>query len=156
MYLLYCPPNYKLLKWNCWKFWSREMKYHHSSVVESKSFHHSWLGFASSLVMKWFWFNSRLVMIFHFSTPEFSAIVHICRVRPKGFFLFRPKPKLAEIAIFLFGRNRYRNRKKNSVSAETECRNRKEYSCKYYYFWQRGKFFLFKISFKYCPQRLQK
>ena len=76
MYLLYCPPNYKLLKWNCWKFWSREMKYHHSSVVESKSFHHSWLGFASSLVMKWFWFNSRLVMIFHFSTPEFSAIVH--------------------------------------------------------------------------------
>ena len=74
--VLYCPPMYKFLKWNCWKFWSWEMKYHHSSVVESKSFHHSWLGFASSLVMKWFWFNSRLVMIFHFSTPEFSAIVH--------------------------------------------------------------------------------
>ena len=39
-------------------------------------------------------------------------------VRPKGFFSFRPKLKLAEIAIFLFGRNRYR--KKVSVSAETE------------------------------------
>ena len=74
--VLYCPPMYKFLNWNCWKFWSWEMKYHHSSVVESKSFHHSWLGFASSLVMKWFWFNSRLVMIFHFSTPEFSATVH--------------------------------------------------------------------------------
>ena len=89
MYLLYCPPNYKLLKWNCWKFWSREMKYHHSSVVESKSFHHSWLGFASSLVMKWFWFNSRLVMIFHFSTPEFSAIVHfsLCGNRAGNHFV---------------------------------------------------------------------
>ena len=73
---LIVSPIYKFLKWNCWKFWSWEMKYHHSSVVESKSFHHSWLGFASSLVMKWFWFNSRLVMIFHFSTSEFSAIVH--------------------------------------------------------------------------------
>ena len=48
-------------------------------------------------------------------------------VRPKGFFSFRPKPKLAEIAIFLFGRNRYRNRKKTSISAETESRNRNEY-----------------------------
>ena len=42
--------------------------------------------------------------------------------RPKGFFSFRPKPKLAEKAIFLFGRNRIRNRKKLSVSAETENR----------------------------------
>ena len=41
-------------------------------------------------------------------------------VRPKGFFLFRPKPKLAETAIFLFGRNRYRNRKEFFVSAETD------------------------------------
>ena len=42
------------------------------------------------------------------------------RVRPKGFFLFRPKPKLTETAIFHFGRNRYRNRKYISVSAETD------------------------------------
>ena len=58
----------------CWKFWSWEMKYHHESGVESKSFHHKWRGEAESRVMKWFWFNDRRVMIFHFSTPEFSAI----------------------------------------------------------------------------------
>ena len=103
MYLLYCPPNYKLLKWNCWKFWSREMKYHHSSVVESKSFHHSWLGFASSLVMKWFWFNSRLVMIFHFSTPEFSAIVH--------FLQFQKWPKIN----FWTGK-KFKTAKNNAIS----------------------------------------
>ena len=34
--------------------------------------------------------------------------------------VFRPKPKLAEKAIFLFGQNQYRNWKKLSVSAETE------------------------------------
>ena len=38
--------------------------------------------------------------------------------RPKGFFLFRPKPKWAEIAMFLFRRNRYQ--KWFSVLAETE------------------------------------
>ena len=43
--------------------------------------------------------------------------------RPKCFFLFRPKPKPAETAIFLSGRNRYRNRKYFSVSAETEAEN---------------------------------
>ena len=42
------------------------------------------------------------------------------RVRPKGFFSFRPKPKLAETAIFLFGRNRYINQKNIFVSAETD------------------------------------
>ena len=41
-------------------------------------------------------------------------------VRPKGVFLFRPKPKLAERAIFLSGRNRYWNRKEFFVSAETD------------------------------------
>ena len=41
-------------------------------------------------------------------------------VRPKGFFLFQPKLKLTETAIFHFGRNRYRNRKYISVSAETD------------------------------------
>ena len=51
---------------------------------------------------------------------NFRHILVLFRVRPKGFFLFRPKPKLTEIAIFLFGRNRYRNRKYFSVSAETE------------------------------------
>ena len=34
-------------------------------------------------------------------------------------FLFRPKPKHTEVAIFLFGRNRYQNRKDFSISAET-------------------------------------
>ena len=64
-----CPEMYY-----CWKFWCWEMKYHHESGVESKSFHHKWRGEAESRVMKWFWFNDRRVMIFHFSTPEFSAI----------------------------------------------------------------------------------
>ena len=41
-------------------------------------------------------------------------------VRPKDFFSFRPKPKLAETAIFLFGRNRYRNWKNIFVSTETD------------------------------------
>ena len=46
--------------------------------------------------------------------------VRASSVRPKGFFLFRLKPKLAETAIFLFGRNRYWNRKEFFVSAETD------------------------------------
>ena len=127
--VLYCPPMYKFLKWNCWKFWSWEMKYHHSSVVESKSFHHSWLGFASSLVMKWFWFNSRLVMIFHFSTPEFSAIVHFSFaeisilaiiniiissfVIPQCFEIFK---KVQFLRIHTFGLKWWMNYKKNYQS----------------------------------------
>ena len=50
----------------------------------------------------------------------YRFVIHLISARPKGFFLFRPKPKQAEIAMFLFCRNRYRNRKWFSVSAETD------------------------------------
>ena len=69
-------------------------------------------------------------------TEQYSSMIHINHkftrhviparclgngsARPKGFFSFRPKPKLAETAIFLFDRNRYINRKNIFVSAETD------------------------------------
>ena len=55
----------------------------------------------------------------YFELASWDVSIQI-RVRLKGFFSFRPKPKLAETAIFLFGRNRYINRKIIFVSAETD------------------------------------
>ena len=61
--------------------------------------------------------DSRMIAVL---TDHMGFFVRGGRVRPKGFFLFRPKPKLAETAIFLFGQNRYWNRKEFFVSAETD------------------------------------
>ena len=61
--------------------------------------------------------RSRGFAFIYFESVEDAKVAKeaMSSARPKGFFSFRPKPKLAEKAIFLFGRNRYRNRKKLSV-----------------------------------------
>ena len=55
----------------------------------------------------------------YFELASWDVSIQI-RVRLKGFFSFRPKPKLAETAIFLFGWNRYRNWKNIFVSTDTK------------------------------------
>ena len=86
---------------------------------------------------------------------KYYILTDLLSARPKGFFSFRLKPKLAETAIFLFGRNRYQNQKIISVlagpKAETEMTI---FVCIPIYGRRRN--FLFEISFDNCSSRLQK
>ena len=98
-----------------------------------------------------------LYKVMNFFTKLRRNIVRGClncrgSVRPKGFFLFRPKPKLAEIVIFYFGRNRYRNQKIGFVLAETDTETEMPILEDTPILESQG-IFLFKFSFDYCPQR---